>query len=168
MKRIFMFSSLLLLIILGACSSPEADEVLDYHNDLVDNVNPLMDQLDESYNQLSMAETDEEVTNLYGDMVSITEEIQAFFDTQDLEHDVAKEYHEMRAEAASLLKDAIAFDHESMQQIINDELSDDEILEAAEKSEEMNNKALEVDEEAEARWQEIIEEYDFEEIEEDE
>jgi len=168
MKKIFMFSSLLLLIILGACSSPEADEVLDYHNDLVDNVNPLMDKLDESYNQLAMAETDEEVTDLYGDMISVTEEIQDFFDAQELEHDIAKEYHEMRAEAATLLKEAIAFDYESMQQIVNDELSDDEIFEIAEESEEMNNKALEVDEEAEARWQEIIEEYDFEEIEEEE
>lgn len=168
MKRLFMFSSLVLLIFLTACSSKEADEVLDYHNDLVDVVNPLMDQLDELYDQMSTVQTDEELLDIYGDMIPITEEMQAFFDSHDLEHDIAKEYHEIRTKASTMLSEAIAFDYELVQQILDDELSEDEIIEAADQSESMNNEALDADEEAEDRWQEIIDEYDFEEIEEDE
>lgn len=170
MKRLMVFASILLFTFAAACSSAEEDEVLDYHNDLVDELNPKMDEIDALYNEMSTAATDEEVDEIFQDkMIPLTEEVQTFFDEQEkeLETDVAKDYHEMRKNAAMKLNEAITLEYETIEQIIAGELEENEIMEAIEESENMANEALELDAEAEEKWEELSDEYDFEEVEEE-
>lgn len=179
MRKTLGLISILLLMVLAACSSPEEEELLDYHNNIVDEVKPKLDEIEEisneMYNELSMAETDEEVYNVLDgfydtftdEIIPLTEEVQDFYDSQDLETEEALEYHEMRKAAATKLNEAINVEHETYGKLLDDEITEDEFFMDLVESEEMAEEAIELDQEADEKWDEISDEYDFEEIEED-
>lgn len=166
MKRFLILISLLFIMMMTACSSSEADEVLDFHNEFVDEMHPKIKKMEELYQALIMADSDEAVNEIADEMIPLTEEVHSFFDSQELEHEVALEYHEIRAKSAILLNESITLEYETIQQIMKDELSEDEIMEAIEEANTMAKEALELDEEAAKKWEEIAKEYNF--IEEDE
>lgn len=179
MRKTLGLISILLLMVLAACSSPEEEELLDYHNDIVDKVKPKLDEIEElsndMYNEISMAETDEEVYNVLNDfydtftdeIIPLTEEVQEFYDSQELETEDAQEYHEMRKDAATKLNEAISIEHETYGKLLEDEITEDEFFMELVESEEMAEEAIEIDNEADEKWDELSDEYDFEEIAED-
>src|SRR5699024_5224801 len=86
---------------LAACSTPEADEVLDYHNDFVDYTNPKIDEINSLFDEMEGVETNEEAYEIEKkEITSVLKDIKDYFDEQNPKEDVTKEYHQLRSKWA--------------------------------------------------------------------
>lgn len=164
MRKVLLFLGIALMVIVTACSSPEADEVLEYHNDMVDDMNPKLDKIEELYGEMDTVETEEEAVEIHTDKIlPAIAEIKDFFDSQDPKEDVTKEYHEMRAKAIDSLSESVQMENDIFVQLINDEVDEDGLMTLMEEADEKSMEAVDQDEEANKRWEEISEEFNFEE-----
>src|SRR5699024_1209633 len=108
MKQLFLFAILLFMVTLAACSSPEAEEVLDYHNDFVDNVIPKVEEIEELNTKVIAAQTEEEALEIQkNEITPLIHEVSDYVESQKPEMDVAKEYHEMRLGWATAWSEAV-------------------------------------------------------------
>src|SRR5699024_12828121 len=83
MRQLFLFTILFFMIMLAACSSPEAEEILDVHNGYVDNVNSKIDEVDQVYEKINDAESDEVVIDISEtELTAIGMEVKDYSDSQ--------------------------------------------------------------------------------------
>lgn len=166
MRKVFLtVLAISTVLFISACSSKEEQEVLDLHNDLVDEVYPIYDDFIDVSDGLSMTATDEEVYALFeSDLVPMAEEIEQFFDDRDPESDVAREYYDLRNEEYQYLVDFIYESEAMLGEYIDGTLSEAEFDEKAAEVSVYMEKYYEAYEVAEERWTEIFDEYGFKEI----
>lgn len=167
MKRIFMPLGLVLLIFLAACNSAESKELLEYHNGLVDKVLDRMEEIDEGYDKIDIAESDDEVIEIaQQDMLPVLEEIKAYMEDQNPEKEDTKEYHKLRMEWVTGYYDLVTTELQAMEDYINDDISEEEFDNIVEdlytQLEEVNDLSVKADD----KIDELSEKYEFEEIEE--
>lgn len=161
-KKLLFFIGACLLIMLAACSSPEEDEVLDYHNDFVDYTNPKLEEVDQLFGKMDAAETDEEAYDIEKDeLTPIVEDIKDYVDEQDPEEDETKAYHELRSSWANSHYEAIEKQNEAYETFLDG--SDEEADELFEEADEIMAEANAYDDQATEKWNEIMDKYDFEE-----
>src|SRR5699024_4830551 len=102
MRQLFLFTILFFMIMLAACSSPEAEEILDIHNGYVDNVNPKIDEVDQVYVKINAAQSDEEVMDIREtERISIDQKVKEYSDYKEPETEEEKEDHQIRENWAS-------------------------------------------------------------------
>lgn len=162
MKKTILFLSASFFIILAGCSSAEEDEVLEYHNDFVDYTNPKLEEIEELGNEMDTAETNEEAYEIENDeIIPIVEDIKAYFDDQDPKEDVTKEYHDLRAAWADNYYEGFQAEDEAYEALLDD--SGDEADELFDEADDQIAQANEDVEKANEKWDDIVDEYEFEE-----
>src|SRR5690625_8008754 len=98
MRKVWLFVGIALMVIVSACSSPEAEEVLNYHNDMVDDMNPKLDQIEGLYGEMETVETEEEAVEIHTDKIlPLIAELKDSFDQQDQKEEEPKKYHNRRS-----------------------------------------------------------------------
>ena len=164
-KKFLLFLTLCSLVLLFvACSSAEEDETLEYHNAFVDNVNDKGTELEQLYDKMTNAPTDGEALEISNNEITpIIDEMKAFMDEQDPETDVVKEYHQMRMDWFDQWSEGYYLENEALDNYINNAASEEETNDLMEQSVEKFNEAHGLSEKAEAKAEELIEEYGFEE-----
>lgn len=166
-KFLIAVLALSMVVFITACSSKEEDEVLDFHNDMIDELYPLYEKMDEAIVDSSMMATEEEIYEVFrDDLLPITDKMEAFFDEHDPETDIAREYYDLRKVATDYAVDYIRESEGLLGGYHDGSITEDEYYEQEELVLENIDKHQEAFDEADARWEEIIEEYDFKEIEE--
>src|SRR5690625_607803 len=164
MRKVWLFVGIALMVIVSACSSPEAEEVLNYHNDMVDDMNPKLDQIEGLYGEMETVETEEEAVEIHTDKIlPLIAEIKEFFDSQDPKEDATKEYHKLRSKSIESLSESVQMENDIFVQLLSDEMDEDELMALMEEADEKSTEAVDQDEEANKKWEEISEEFDFEE-----
>ncbi|WP_026907245.1 hypothetical protein [Paucisalibacillus globulus] len=162
MKKVLLLLTGFALMMLVACSSPEADEVLDYHNEMVDEINPKLEQIDGLYSKIDSLATDQEAIEVYdNELLPLLTEIKEYYDTQSLEYDVAKEYHNLHVELANAMYDAVAKEKEFVEAFISESVTEEELLALEAELVELNTIATDADEAVTDSWESLKEEYDF-------
>src|SRR5690625_2020347 len=128
MRQLFLFTILFFMIMLAACSSPYAEEVMDFHNGYDDNVNPKIDEVDQVYEKINASQSDEEVMDIREtELTPLIVEIKEYIDSQKPETEEAKEYHQIRAGWANTWYDVIELENEASQGAIDGSLTEEEI-----------------------------------------
>lgn len=167
MRQLFLFTISLFMIMLSACSSPETKEVLSYHNDLVENVYPKIDEVLKVNDKLMTVSSEEEALDMQrNEIIPLMKEIKNYVESIEPKEDITKEYHQIKVEWINALNEAAEIDAETLEAFINDSMSDEEIMELSQKAEEKGQQAVELDSKASEKWVEIKEEYNIEDVEE--
>lgn len=148
---------------LVACSSPEEKEILDVHNGYVDNVNPKIDEVDQVYEKINTAQSDEEVMDIREtELTPLVLEVKEYIDSQKPETEEAKEYHQIRADWANAWYDVIDLENQASQGMVDESLTDEEVTELLIQAEEKGQEATELAEKGHEKIDELSDKYDFE------
>lgn len=161
MRKLFLFT--ILFFMLAACSSPEAEEILDIHNGYVDNVNPKIDEVEQVYEKINAAQSDQEVIDIREtELTPLVMEVKEYIDSQKPETEEAKEYHQIRADWADTWYEVIELENEASQGMMDDSLTEEEVTELLMQAEEKGKEAEELAEKGHEKIDELSEKYDFE------
>jgi hypothetical protein len=162
MKKLLVVLTGFAFLMLGACSSPEADEVLEYHNTMVDEINPKLEQIDELYTKIQAVATEQEALDVYeNELLPLLTDIKGYYESQTLEHDVAKEYHNLHVELVDAMYAAVAKEKEFVEALLDTEASEEDLLALDAELVELNTIAEEKDKAVTDKWESLKEEYDF-------
>lgn len=164
MRKALLVSGLsLMLFVITACQSAESKELLDYHNDFVVNIGDKMDELVDRADKMWEVETEEEaVEAIDNGLEPYLNELKEYMDAQDPQEDVTKEYHKMRLDSFNALYESMELSMEAFRGIVSEEMDDDELDDLFEKSIEKNDEADKLAQEANQKFGELSEEYNFE------
>ncbi|GEL76475.1 hypothetical protein [Tenuibacillus multivorans] len=164
MKKLLGFLVIMGVVLLGACSSPEADEIIEYQNSYVEFINPLSVEIDEVLQKINMAATAGEAYEIQeNELVPIAEDIKDFIDSKNPESDVVKEYHAIIEGQLNNWYDGIMMEYETMGQFINGEITEAEAQELYAQASEKYMAANEYEQEALDKMDELAQEYNIEE-----
>lgn len=162
MKKILGVIGIIFIMVLAACSSPEADEVLEYHNAMAENINPKIDKIDELYTKVAAAASDEEALEVFdNELVPLIGEIRDYYDSQKVESDVAKEYHKLHLELVDAMDNVVQKEKEYLSAFLDENSTEEDILALEEELDELTEVAAEKDKAVSDHWDSLIEKYDF-------
>ncbi|QQK77646.1 hypothetical protein HUG15_20020 [Salicibibacter cibarius] len=122
MKKLFLSMILGAMVLLSACTSPVADELITYQNEeiAVTYVN-LMEEAEEvfvAYEQMAGMENFEEAeVYMEEEVLPVSEELQAFLSNIELEQEEVQAVNQTLIEAHDTLHEALEMDYESFQLI---------------------------------------------------
>ena len=163
MKKFFLFVGIFFVVMLAACSSAEGDEVLEYHNGFVDNINDRGSEIEQLNQKMDEAATDEEVYEISeNEIIPVIDEMKGYMDKQDPETDVVKEYHQLRMDWFNTWSEGYYLENEALDKYISQSASEDETDELMNQSIDKFTEAATLNEKADQRAEELIEEYNFE------
>ncbi|MBP1971432.1 hypothetical protein J2Z83_003571 [Virgibacillus natechei] len=158
MRKLFLVAILCISLGLVACSSPEADELVEYHNSYVETVNPKANQMDAELEKLSMIADPEEAFEFQNEnIIPIAEEIIEYIESNEPETDVVKELHDLRLEQmngwiegfelrnGAMEKAAEMADEQEINELVQQ--SDEKFMETAEKAQIADERLVEMAEE---------------------
>lgn len=163
MRKVILFISLSALLFITACQSAESKEVMEYHNDFVEEVVSRVDEIMEAYNEMDTVETDEEALEIGNTkLLTALEGIRTHMDAQSPEKDDTKEYHKLRLEWFDLYEEIVTKEIQALNDYVNGQITDEEFDKVLEDVYEISIKGEELAIEAEEKVDELAEKYDFE------
>lgn len=157
--------ALITVLFIAGCTSKEEQEVLDFHNDWVDDVNKTYLEVGDIEEEISMLSDEEAFEKIEQEMIPRAEEVEKFFDDYEVGTEPATEYYDLRKSANDEFVAYIVTYHDAAADYLDGTISEDEFGEIL-----MNelidhyDEFLARDEKANQRWDEIFDEYGFEEI----
>ncbi|HLQ70630.1 MAG TPA: hypothetical protein VK142_02455 [Bacillota bacterium] len=161
-KKFLFFLTAGLLMILSACSTPEADEVLEYHNDFVDYTNPKIDEINRFFDEMERVETNEEAYEIEKNKItSVIKDIKDYVDEQNPKEDITKEYHQLRSKWADHYYESIETQNDAYKALLDG--SEDKAEELFDESGEQMADANDYNKQANEKWDDIMDEFEFEE-----
>lgn len=129
MRRILLLLSLFLIISLAACSSAEGKEVLEYHNNFVDEVISQVEIIEVAYNKIEYVEYEEVIEILQNEISPALDDIQTYMNAQKPEKDDTKEYHQLRLNEFTAFVDLMKEESQAMEDFVNDKITEEEFNE---------------------------------------
>lgn len=115
-RNIKLFICFAVLLLLAACASAESEELADYHNGYVENVNSKLTKIDTlNEKSLSSASFEEAYTVQKNELFPIVNEIKDYMDSQEPESKVVKEYHSLRADQVDAWYDAFQMKYDVLE-----------------------------------------------------
>lgn len=163
MKKIVVFTSLCFLVFLTACASSEAKEIVEYHNNYVENVNKRAIKVDEALAKSNQASTLEDTFKIFKEEVDpLVQDIKRYILTQEPETDVVKELNSMRVDQLKAWSKAFELRLKALKEANELSPNEDEVSELTDKSNKSFEKFNELGEKANKRFMEIAEEYNVE------
>lgn len=163
MKKVIIWMTLASLLFITACQSAESKEVMEYHNDFVEEVISKIDEIVKGYGEMDIAETDEEALEIGNTKILPTlSEIRTYMDAQDPKEEDTKEYHKIRLEWFDLYEEIVTTEMQALDDYLNDQITEDELNEIVEGLNEISVQAEELAIKAEEKVDELAEKYDFE------
>lgn len=162
MKKLLLLSMLAIITALAACSSPEADELVHYHNDFVETVNPKAEQIDMELQELAMIEAPDEALQFQNENITpIVNEIMEYINSMEPETEVVKELHELRLSQLSSWSEGFEFRHKAMERAA-ESAEEQEINQLIQQSDEKFMETMENAQKADAKLVEMAEEFNVE------
>ncbi|HLR14262.1 MAG TPA: hypothetical protein VK144_00425 [Bacillota bacterium] len=156
--------TIVMVLFISACGSKEEDEVLDFHNDWVDNVHPIYLEIGDIGEEIMMLSDNEAFEKIEQELIPKVEETEKFFDDYDVETEPATEYYGLRKSAN---EEFATYSYEARDALAG-------YLDGTITEEELNNRTIEAmgymdqfiekSDQADQRWEEIFDEYGFEEV----
>lgn len=163
MRKAILFISLSFILFVTACQSAESKEVMEYHNGFVEEIVSGVEVITEGYNEMDAAETDEEAIEIgHTKMLPKLEKMREHMDAQNPEKDDTKEYHKIRSEWFGLYEGIVTAEVQSLDDYVNERITDEELDEIFEEVYEKSVEAEELATEGEDKVAELAEKYDFE------
>lgn len=163
MRKVILFVSLSILLLFTACQSAESKEVMEYHNDFVEEIVTGVEIITEAYDEMDAAETDEEAVEIGNTKILPTlEKMKVHMDAQNPKEDDAKEYHKIRSEWFDLYEEIVVTEVQSLDDYVNERITDEELEEIFGDVYEKAERAEELAIQAEEKVDELAEKYDFE------
>lgn len=163
MKKAILFISLSLLLFITACQSAESKEVMDYHNDFVEEVMSRVEKITQGYDEIDVVENDVEAIEIgQTKIIPTLEEIRMHMDAQNPEKEDTKDYHKIRSEWFDLYEEIVTTEVQSLDDYVNERITDEDLETIFEEVFEMSIKAEELAVEAEEKVDELADKYDFE------
>ncbi|GEN44514.1 hypothetical protein [Alkalibacillus haloalkaliphilus] len=161
-----LLTGLIMVALLVACTMPpEAQELVDYHNDIIDFTEEKGEEMDEIDSQMTNMSLEEAYELQLDEMLPIADEILEYVNAQSPESDIVVEYHDMRSAFVEKWYEAVYEELDVYGQFINDEITEDEFNMLLSDVEAMYIESAQLLEEAEDRLADFVEEYDLEELE---
>lgn len=162
-RKLKLFGCIAVLLLLTACASAEAEELVEYHNNYVDEVNSKIEEINTLNQQsLSAASFQEAYEIQESELLPLVNEIKTYIDEQAPESELVKEYHALRKDQLHTWHEAFQMKFEVLGQMAEESISEAEaneiIMEADNKFIEAGEKAQEADQ----RMQELAEEHNLE------
>lgn len=168
-KAYFLFSLVLILVVVAGCSSKEADEIVDVHNDFNENVavpmEELGDKFDEATMQIEMDEPDmdEFISFMEDDIGSSIDELKTYVEDYDEPStDEAKNYYNELTDAFSLIFEGLDKSIELTIGAAEESISETELMDLMTELEDLEVKADEKQKKLDEMRDEYMEEYDLE------
>lgn len=163
MRKAILLTSLSFLLFITACQSAESKEVMEYHNDFVEEVVNRIDEITEAYDEMDTVETDEEALEVGNTKIlSTLEEVRKHMDAQSPEKDDTKEYHKLRLEWFDLYEEIVTTEMQALDDYINNQIADEELEEILVEIHEISIDAEELAIKAEEKVDELAKKYNFE------
>src|SRR5699024_6705017 len=105
-------------------------EVMEYHNDFVEEIVTGVEIITEAYDEMDAAETDEEAVEIGNTKILPTlEKMKVHMGAQNPKEDDAKEYHKIRSEWFDLYEEIVVTEVQSLDDYVNDRITDEELEE---------------------------------------
>ena len=168
-KTYLLFSLILTLVIVSGCSSKEADEIVEVHNDFNENVAEPMEDLGEKFDEASMqietgeTEMDKFVSFMEDDIGSSIDELKAYVDDYDEPStDEAKNYYNELTESFNLVFEGLDKSIEMTVGAVEGSMSETELMDIMTELEDLEVKANEKQNKLEEMREDYMEEYDIE------
>src|SRR5699024_11145272 len=163
MKKLFVICILSVITALVACSSPETDELVEYHNSYLEKVNPKLQEIDQILVQSAQATTLEDTYNLEKNEVKpLVDEVTQYILNQKPETDVVKKLNKMRVEQFKIWSDAFDSRLQALEVAMDKSENDPEVQNLMQQFEDKLGKATEIRKDADKKFKEIADEYNVE------
>lgn len=152
------------IIVMGlvACNVEESQELADYHNDYIEEVNPIAEEIDEKLVSFWDVDEPEEALNYFEeDIQPLIDDIGDFIESREPDAEVVQELHELRQDQLSSWFEGFDLLLEGLEEAIASG-DEDAVLVALEESDGKFLEAQEKAEKADDRFLEMADEYDVE------
>ena len=168
-KTYLLFSLILILVIVAGCSSKEADEIVDVHNDFYENVAQPMEDIGNEFDEASMQidiedpNMDEFISFMEDDMSSSIDELKTYVEDYDEPStDEAKNYYNEITDSFDIIFEGLDKSIEMTIGAAEESLSETELMDLMTDIEELEVKADEKQKKLEEMREDYVEEYDIE------
>ena len=168
-KTYLLFSLILILVIVAGCSSKEADEIVDVHNDFYENVAQPMEDIGNKFDEASMQidiedpNMDEFISFMEDDMSSSIDELKTYVEDYDEPStDEAKNYYNEITDSFDIIFEGLDKSIEMTIGAAEESLSETELMDLMTDIEELEVKADEKQKKLEEMREDYVEEYDIE------
>lgn len=168
-KTYLLFSLILMLVIVAGCSSKEADEIVDVHNDFYENVAQPMEDIGDKFDEASMQidiedpNMDEFISFMEDDMSSSIDELKTYVEDYDEPStDEAKNYYNEITDSFDIIFEGLDKSIEMTIGAAEESLSETELMDLMTDIEELEVKADEKQKKLEEMREDYVEEYDIE------
>ena len=163
MRCIFLVTSLCLMVILGACSSPETEELVDYHNSYNETVNEKAEEVDQLLVKADEATTVTEAYNiLQVEVKPLVDEITKYILDQKPETDAVKELNNMRIKQFKGWSEAFDIQLEALEISKQPSADEEEVAVLMEKYNTKLSEATKIGEKANEKFKNLADEYNVE------
>lgn len=168
-KTYLLFSLVLILVVVAGCSSKEADEIVDVHNDFYENVAQPMEDIGDKFDEASMQidiedpDMDEFISFMEDDMSSSIDELKTYVEDYDEPStDEAKNYYNEITDSFDVIFEGLDKSIEMTIGAAEESLSETELMDLMTDIEELEVKADEKQKKLEEMREDYVEEYDIE------
>lgn len=168
-KTYLLFNLILMLVIVAGCSSKEADEIVDVHNDFYENVAQPMEDIGNEFDEASMQidiedpDMDEFISFMEDDMSSSIDELKTYVEDYDEPStDEAKNYYNEITDSFDIIFEGLDKSIEMTIGAAEESLSETELMDLMTDIEELEVKADEKQKKLEEMREDYVEEYDIE------
>lgn len=158
-----------MLVIVAGCSSKEADEIVDVHNDFYENVAQPMEDIGNEFDEASMQidiedpNMDEFISFMEDDMSSSIDELKTYVEDYDEPStDEAKNYYNEITDSFDIIFEGLDKSIEMTIGAAEESLSETELMDLMTDIEELEVKADEKQKKLEEMREDYVEEYDIE------
>ncbi|MGP4071116.1 hypothetical protein ACTWQB_01015 [Piscibacillus sp. B03] len=154
---------LLLSLVLAACSgSEEQEEIISYHNDLIEYNDEVLGEIEGIIQQAATATTIEENYEMQKDLPDLVGKMVTNLESKDPESEAVKDYHDLRKKQITAWHEAMKLEVDILGQLANGEMTEEEAAEASTEVDELMVEFDELTQEVENKIIEFEEEYDIE------
>ena len=164
MRKALLFIGLSLLVLITACNSTGAKEVLEYHNAFGEEIVDRVVQIGEASEKMELTETAEEDMEIANNEILPTlDKMKAHMGSQKPEKDDTKEYHKLRSDWFEIYSELVESEIQMMDDYTNDIITEEELEEKFEESFARYEEMEELWDKAETKIDELSDKYKFEE-----
>lgn len=159
MKKLRVIFGILIIISLVACSSPESEELTEYHNSYVETINTKAMMVDQELQKSLRAESPAIALEMQQkNVLPLVDEIQEFIHSRNPETEVVIELHKMRVNQLDTWAEAVRLRYQALEKTV-EKASEEEIEKLIVESDEKLLDAQKTGAKADERFEELADEY---------
>ncbi|MFB4169300.1 hypothetical protein [Virgibacillus sp. JSM 102003] len=162
MRKPFVISIFCAITVLTACSSPEKEELVEYHNSYIEEINPKAQEIDQLLVQSSKASSIEEAYNIEKNKVKpLVDEITQYVVNKKPDTDIVKEVNNLRVKQFKAWSEAFDSRLKALEVAIETSKNDPEAQDLMQQYEEKLGKAEQIREEADKTFKDFADEHNI-------